>query len=161
MNLKVHPSSEEQRAFVRHNAVNRDKTKAEAHDADEDSNFERKISVDVLVSSGICEKLKKIQCLCEKEGKAVATSVVKLSELSSGGIEKKRDDAKLIDCSGDLVKKLEDVQSLERLAFDKLEVTSAFVQTLEVPVKDPDAKFAKMDGVTAKMGGVLRLRVTS
>lgn len=65
--MKVIPSTEEQRAFVRDVASRGGEVDIEAANAEDDWGFEGMVSSDELVASGVRGKRKEIQCICEEE----------------------------------------------------------------------------------------------
>lgn len=58
-----------------------------------------------------------------------------------------------------MVKKLEEVRSSKRLAFDNLEVAAACTMTLKAQMKDADTKYARMVEDAAQAKGDLRLLI--
>lgn len=146
----VIPSIVKQRAFMRDTAGRRAELKGEVGDANEDWDFNGMVYANDMAASGVGNKLKEVQRLCEDEGEAVLTFVIEVIELSREVIETKRDKGKLVGLISDLERELVDVPSLKRLACVSLELMSVGIKTLEVQVKDADAKYAKVVDETAQ-----------
>lgn len=109
-------------------------------------------SVEEMVAFGVREKLKEFQSLCKDVAGAVRRSVIGVIELYREVLEMTGDDAMLADRINYLGRKLEDAQSVKRLACVKPEVASALKEALEVKVEDPVAKYAQMVDKTAQTG---------
>lgn len=88
------PSLAKQRAFVRSLDTERTNDAPKGIDNKEDNrNFEGMVTAEGVATSGIRGKLRVIQCVSEKSGEAVPTTILEVIELNREGIEIKRKNA--------------------------------------------------------------------
>lgn len=76
------PSIKGQHVFVQDMATHHGAAEAETKDVDESWYFKRMVSANAVAASGVQEKLKELQYICDVGCEAMPTSVVKVIELS-------------------------------------------------------------------------------
>lgn len=148
--LNVILSTKEQRVFVQDMADHCKEVESKTEDVDEDWDFEGTVSVDEMETLSVHDNPTEDQRICEDGGEAESTFVAEVIVLTRKAVETKRDNAKLADRPNDLVREPKDVRSVERLVSVILEVATARVQTVEVLVKDTDAKHETVVDKTAQ-----------
>lgn len=109
VDLRAAPSTKERRASVQNITSRCEEAEIEASNADDDWDLEKMVFVDEAEASGVRNKLKKIQWLCQDEEEAVPTSVVEVIEPFWEAVEMKRNNTKLGNRINGLERELEDV----------------------------------------------------
>lgn len=138
-----------------------DKGNVEVVAVRDDRNFKSAVSADELATSGVRGKLEKIRHIYKGGGEAVPTSLLEVGDLSGGVIETKRDNAKVLDRTNDLIVVLDESCTLERSVCDKVKKAKARINALEKHVAASDAKYSKTVEEPPQVNGELRTRNTS
>lgn len=81
---------------------------------DEDLNFDGMVSVDEVAASGLQEKLREIQRLCEESGEAVPVTVVEVVDLARVVVETKRENAAFAEGRAKALTEIEELQGTLR-----------------------------------------------
>lgn len=83
-----------QRAFVQHTGTERTSNVPEGMDGEEDNrDVECTVTAEEAATSGIRNKLREVQRVCDDSGEAVPTTIVEVVELAREGINAKRKNA--------------------------------------------------------------------
>lgn len=131
----------EQHAFAQDVASRGFEDDVETPDAKNDWDLEGVVFADELAASGVREKLSEIQHVCKDGSKAIPTSVLELFNRSREVVETKQDNAKLPDCTDDLIIELYKSRASEHLARDRIQKAEGLVKTLEQHVKESYPKY--------------------
>lgn len=119
------------------------------------------VSADMLAASGVRRKMKEIQSIGEDGGVSVPMSVLEVIDLSREEVRTKRVDAKLLDCTKELILELDISRISQLLACDRVQTAEACVQPSEEHVAALDVKCSKHVGKLAHVEKKRCTHVTS
>lgn len=132
-----------------------------AANAEDDWNLEGMVSASKLATPGVREKLQEIQQIYKDGNKAVPTFVLEVNDLSRKVVETKRDIAKLLGCTNDLMIEMDDNRESKRLACHRVQKAKNRVEALEEHVDAADLKYSKSVEIAAQVEKEFCTRVMS